>query len=62
MLSIHQQFIVDEKGHKQSIILPYLEWEKILDILEEYDDIRAYDKAKMKASDPIPFNDAQRNL
>lgn len=58
MFALHEQYIVDEKGKKQAIVLPYQEWEKIIDILEEYEDICAYDKAKSKTSDAIPFKDA----
>lgn len=62
MFALHEQYIVDEKGKKQAIVLPYQEWEKIIDILEEYEDIRAYDKAKSKTSNAIPFQDALKQL
>lgn len=62
MISLHEKYIVDENGKKSAIVLPYSEWEKILDILEEYEDIRAYDKAKAKTSDPISFDKAIKDL
>ncbi|NPA36167.1 MAG: hypothetical protein GXO47_04895 [Chlorobi bacterium] len=40
------QFITDEKGNKISVILPLDEYEKILEELEELEDIRLYDEAK----------------
>jgi hypothetical protein len=57
MLNLHEQIIVDEKGHKMAAILPYSEWKKVVAILEEYEDICAYDKAKSRPSDPVPFDD-----
>lgn len=56
MLALHEQYLVNEKGQKKAIVLPYSEWKKIQDILEEYDDICAYDKAKARKSDPVNFN------
>jgi hypothetical protein len=38
--------------------VPFDEWQSILEALEELDDIRAYDEAKAKPSDPIPFDQA----
>ncbi len=62
MLALHQKFIVNEKGRKTAIVLPYTEWEQILGILEEFDDICAYDKAKKHASDAISFQKALKIL
>lgn len=58
MLALHEKFIVNEKGKKTDIVLPYAEWEKVLDVLEEYEEIRAYDRAKAKPSHAVPFNRA----
>lgn len=55
MFALHEQYITDEKGQKKAVVLPYHEWKKLQDILEEYEDIRAYDRAKKKKSDPISF-------
>jgi hypothetical protein len=55
MLALHEKFIVDETGKKTAAVLPYAEWRKIAAILEEYEDILAYDKAKSRPSDPVPF-------
>ena len=62
MLPFHEKYIVDEKGKKTAIVLPFTEWRKILDILEEYEDIRAYDKAKTRPSDPVIFENAIKKL
>lgn len=59
---LHQQYVIDEKGHRAAVIVPYSEWEKILDILEEYDDISLYDAAKKEKSDPISLKAAIKML
>jgi hypothetical protein len=62
MLSLHEKYIIDNNGKKTAIMLPYAEWKKVLNILEEYEDIRAYDQAKAQPSNPISFNDALKEL
>lgn len=62
MLALHEKYIVDENGKKTAIVLPFTEWQKVMHILEEYDDICAYDKAKSKPSDAISFEDALKKL
>jgi len=38
--------------------VPISAWQKILEALDELDDIRSYDEAKRERSDPIPFEKA----
>jgi hypothetical protein len=59
---LHEKFIVDAQGRKTAAVLPYPEWKKVAAILEEYEDIRAYDKAKALPSHPLPFKDAIKKL
>jgi hypothetical protein len=40
------QFIIDEKGKKIAVILPMSNYKKMLDDLDELEDIKLYDKAK----------------
>ena len=58
MLKIHEEYVVDVDGNKKAVVVPMSEWQKILDALEELDDIKAYDEAKSKPSNPIPFEKA----
>jgi hypothetical protein len=58
MIQLHEQYLVDDEGHRMAVVVPIAEWEQILELLEELDDIRAYDEAKSKPSDPIPFEQA----
>jgi hypothetical protein len=56
------QYITDTQGNKLSVILPIRDYEKIMEELEELEDIKAYDKAKARKSDPVPFDQAVKEL
>ena len=58
MVKIHENYVIDVEGNKKAVMVPISEWQKILEALEELDDIRAYDQAKSKPSNPIPFEKA----
>ncbi len=62
MIRLHKEYLIDEKGKKKAVLLPYDEWQKILEDLEELEEIRAYDKAKSEPSDPIPFDVAVKEI
>jgi len=62
MLKIHQDYLIDENGNKKAVVVPFSEWQKIKEELEELDDIRAYDQAKSKPSEPIPFDEAIQQI
>jgi hypothetical protein len=52
------QFISDDKGNKIAVILPIDEYQRICEVLEELESIRAYDAAKASKSEVIPFEQA----
>ena len=52
------QFLTNEKGEKIAVVISIEEYEKILEELEELDDIRAYDEAKASGETPVPFDEA----
>lgn len=62
MITLHEKFIVDKKGRKTATVLPYTEWKKVAAILEEYEDICAYDKAKSHPSHTIAFKKVAKKL
>ncbi len=53
MFALHEEYVVNSSGDKTGVILSYTEWLNVLDILEEYEDILAYDRAKSEMSAPI---------
>ena len=62
MIKVHEEYLTDEKGKKKAIVIPLPEWQQIKEELEELDDIRAYDEAKSKQSDVIPFDEALKEI
>lgn len=46
MVTVHPQYVVDEKKRPQAVLLTMEQWRRITDALEELDDIRDYDEAK----------------
>lgn len=48
MGALREQYIEDDKGRKVAVILPISEYEKMLEKLDELEDIRLYDKVKAK--------------
>lgn len=58
MIGFHGQYLVDEEGNRRAVVVPISDWQRIVEALEELDDIRAYDEAKQEPSDTIPFEQA----
>ncbi len=62
MIEVHPEFVVDEHQNRKAVLLPYDEWQKIVEEMEELDDIRAYDETKGCPSAPLPFDDAVKEI
>ena len=56
------QIITDTKGRKIAAVVPWKEYEKMLEELDELEDIKLYDKAKKMKSDAIPAKEAFKLL
>jgi hypothetical protein len=52
------QFLTNEKGEKVAVVIGIEEYEKLLEELEDLEDIRAYDEAVASGETPIPFEQA----
>ena len=62
MITIHADYIIDENQNKKAVIIPLTEWEQLLDIIEEIEDIREYDTAKSELDEIIPFEQAVQEI
>lgn len=61
MIAIHPQYIKDTAG-KNLVILPQQEFDKIMEELEDMEDIRLYDEAmKNDTGERILFSDYLKN-
>ena len=56
------QYITNSTGKKTGVILSMRDYEKIMEDLEELEDIKAYDRAKTRKSEPIPFEQALKEI
>ncbi|MHB8261988.1 MAG: hypothetical protein ACYDCN_13285 [Bacteroidia bacterium] len=53
------QYITDDHGKKVAVILPVKDYEKIMDELEDIEDVRLYDEAiKNDTGERIPMDKA----
>jgi PHD/YefM family antitoxin component YafN of YafNO toxin-antitoxin module len=52
MLTVHPQYITDDRGKKLSVVLPIAEFKSIMEELEELEDIRLYDESKASDTEP----------
>lgn len=58
MISLHPQYIKDANGNNSMVILPVEEFERLLEELEDDDDVRMYDQAKKEdTGERILFSD-----
>jgi hypothetical protein len=61
MVSLHPQYIQDTEGNKSLVILPTIEFDRLIEELEELEDIRLYEEAKRNdTGERIPAEEAFR--
>jgi len=53
---IHERYLVEEAGKRIAVVLPIEEYERLLEDLEELDDIRAFDEAMQSGEEAIPLD------
>jgi len=57
MIAAVPQYITDQIGNKVSIILPIRDYERMIEELDELEDIRLYDEAKAFKQEYSPAED-----
>lgn len=62
MTEVHPQFVVDDNENRKAVVLSIDEWRRIVEELEELDDIRAYDEAKEGSQDSVALEQALQEL
>ena len=62
MLPIKEQYITDENGQRVSVVLEIGAYQKLLEELEELESIRAYDQAKSRDDEAIPFEQVIKKI
>lgn len=54
--------MVDAKGNRVGVFLPIKDYNKLIEELEDRDDIRAYDKAMSRKQEFIPLDQALKQI
>lgn len=62
MVKLNENFVVDKDGKKLGVFLEIKSYKKILEELEELEEIRAYDAAKARKDEVIPFDHAIKEI
>ena len=59
MLKVHPQYIKDANGNKSMVVLPAKEFDVIMEVIEDMEDVRLYDEAqKNDDGERIPMEEA----
>jgi PHD/YefM family antitoxin component YafN of YafNO toxin-antitoxin module len=56
------QFIVNDQGEQVAVILSVEEYREILAVLEDLDDVRAYDESKAAIEEAVPLEQALEEI
>jgi hypothetical protein len=57
-----RQYLVDEKGHRTGVVLSLKEYERIIERIEDLEDLRAADEARRRGGKPIPLEVVEARL
>jgi len=58
MLTVHPQYIKDPNGNKSLVVLTAIEFDAIMEELEDMEDVRLYDEAKKNdTGERVSFSD-----
>jgi hypothetical protein len=56
------KFIKNKKGERVSLVLDIKDYEKLMEELEELEDIRAYDEAKQSGEPVVPSEQIAKRI
>lgn len=56
------QYITDKKGKKISVIVPLKQYQKMINDLEDLEDIRLYDEAMSDSAPSVPVDEAFKQI
>jgi hypothetical protein len=52
-ITLSPQYITDSQGNQVSVVLSVAEFQKLLELLEEFEDIRLYDEVKSQNEERV---------
>ena len=57
-MRLHENYLINNSGDKVAVMLSIKDYDKLLEAVEELEDIKAYDKAKAAKEPTIPLREA----
>lgn len=61
-MSISEQLVKDEKGNAVAVLIPVGKYKKMREMLEELEDIKAFDNAMKRKHKFVPFHEAVKRI
>lgn len=61
-MSITEQIVTNKKGKAVAVQIPMSQYKKLLELAEEMEDIRAFDRAMKRKHKYVPFAQAVKEL
>lgn len=61
-MSINEQIVTNKKGKAVAVQIPLNRYKKLLELAEEMEDIKAFDRANKRRQKFIPFAQAVKEL
>lgn len=62
MEKLKEKYVIDENGEKTEVILSIEAYKKLLEELEELEELKLYDETKSKENETLPFDEAMKEL
>ncbi len=62
MEQLKEKYVIDENGNKTEVILSIEVYKKLLEELEELEELKLYDEAKSSENEILPFDEAMKEL
>jgi len=62
MDQLKEKYVVDENGNKTEVILSIEVYKKLLEELEELEEVMLYDKSKSTENEILPFDEAMKEI
>ena len=60
MIQVKEKFIVDTKGNTTNVILTKKDYDRLVEYIEELEDVAAYDRAKASLKTSTPWKAVKR--
>ena len=61
-MQLDEKYILDKKGNKESVVLPYKQYLQLLEIIEDNEDYKDYLEFLKNDEELIKFDDAVKEL